>query len=183
MANDPIAHFVRTHDCNITFVEPQPHAFEQLRTNMASLANARFVNAAVDAQSGTRELYYVPHGVEGLPAWTSQLASFDRAHIVKHEAEAPGVGAHITSRPVRTLSFGDLMHECGIARLDVLQIDAEGFDAELLACFPFEDVRPGIVHYEIAHMTPADRQAVHMRLAAAGYTFIAAWLDEIAVQV
>jgi FkbM family methyltransferase len=183
MANDPIAHFVRTHDCDITFVEPQAQAFEQLRANMATLPNARFVNAAIDERSGTRELFYVPPGIDGLPAWTAQLASFDREHVVKHEVDAPGVSTHVRSRAVRTLSFDDLMDQCGIASLDVLQIDAEGFDAALLGCFPFERVRPGLVHYEIAHMAPADRATVRARLAAAGYTFVAAWLDEIAVRV
>jgi FkbM family methyltransferase len=183
MANDPIARYVRTHDCDVTFVEPQADAFELLQANMASLPRARFVNAAIDSRSGTRELFYVPCGIADLPAWAGQLASFDREHILKHESRVPGLSAHVCSRPVRTLTFDALMRECGIARLDVLQIDAEGHDAALLASFPFDRVQPGLVHYEIAHMTAAEREQVHTRLSASGYTVVAAWLDEIAARV
>ena len=46
--NDPIAQFLCSHDCEVTFVEPQPAAFARLQANMASIGTCRFVNAAID---------------------------------------------------------------------------------------------------------------------------------------
>jgi hypothetical protein len=120
-----------------------------------------------------------------LPAWAGQLASFSREHIEKHEDRAPGVSARIRSRVVPGLTFDDLLDRFAIRALDVLQIDAEGFDARLLACFPFERIMPRVLHYEIAHMTRGDLGATRARLAALGYRLFptAAGTDEMGVLV
>jgi hypothetical protein len=51
----------------------------------------------------------------------------------------------------------------------VLQIDAEGMDGQLLRWFPFERVRPGVLHYEAAHMSPAEHERIRERLRGHGY--------------
>jgi hypothetical protein len=70
---------------------------------------------------------------------------------------------------VRTISFDDLLDKFELRRIDVLQIDAEGMDAQLLEWFPFERMRPSLLHYETAHMTEDEHGAVRARLASFGY--------------
>jgi len=56
-----------------------------------------------------------------------------------------------------------------VRAIDVLQLDAEGFDAQLLGWFPFDRVRPGVVHYEIEHMSAEDLAKTRARLTGLGY--------------
>jgi len=111
----------------------------------------------------------VPPGIEGLPAWTEQLASFRREHLVKHEDRAPGLSRHITALNVPTFSFEDLLKKFHLQSLDLLQIDTEGMDAQMLAWFPFHRIKPALLHYETAHMSPDEHQAVRRRLKELGY--------------
>lgn len=183
LANDPLARFITSHPCQGIFVEPQAQAFERLRTNLGGRREFEFVKAAIDEQSSTREFFEVDTRDAELPAWTAQLASFDRAHIEKHEARAPGVTARIRSREVQTYSFADLLDRFAIRELDVLQIDAEGFDARLLRWFPFGRVKPGVVHYEVAHMSGEERRSTRALLESFGYRVLATSSaeDEMAV--
>lgn len=183
--NDPLARFVLRRACRGVFVEPQSQAFGRLRANLGQRPGFEFVNAAIDERSGTREFFEVDTQDGELPGWTAQLASFSRQHIEKHEQRAPGVSARIRSREVQTLAFDDVLDRFAIRELDVLQIDAEGFDARLLALFPFHRMRPGVLHYEIAHMTSDDRQATRARLEAFGYRLFATLSgeDEMAVVI
>ena len=128
------------------------------------------VNAAIDRVSGFRELYCVSQGVDDLPPWTEQLASFSREHILGHEHRAPGVSKRLLMRRVPTVSFEDLLDRYGVESLDALQIDAEGMDAQLLAWFPFERIKPALLHYDTAHMSAEERRLVCTRLKDFGYT-------------
>jgi FkbM family methyltransferase len=185
VANDALGRFLTTRDCCGVLVEPQPDVFARLKRNFESHKGLQLVNAAIDRCSGTRELFQVPAGIPSLPQWTEQLASFRREHIEKHEDRAPGVSARIVSTPVRTVSFSDLLDEFEIRSIDVLQIDAEGFDAVLLSWFPFERVKPGVVHYETAHMTPDELHSTRQALKAHGYRLYPteSTLDEMAILI
>ena len=183
--NDPLGRFVLAHPCDGLFVEPQPGVFTRLRKNLAAHPHFRLLNAAVDEQTGTREFFHVPAGVPGFPEWTEQLASFRREHIEKHEDRVPGLSRHIASTTVPTISFTDLLDRFDVRYLDVLQIDAEGVDAMLLGWFPFDTLRPGVVRYEVAHMSAAELEATRTLLTRHGYRIFPTEspMDQMAIQV
>jgi hypothetical protein len=72
-------------------------------------------------------------------------------------------------RKVPTVSFEDLLDRHRIRSLDVLQIDAEGIDAQLLTWFPFERIKPALLHYETVHMSEVEQRSVRKRLNDLGY--------------
>jgi len=111
LANDPLSRFVLTHDCRGVLIEPQPAVYARLRENFRDCPRGELLNAAVDAVSGSRELYYVAKSNGVLADWTEQIASFQLAHVRKHEAQAPGLTGHIRSQMVRTISFDDLLDQ------------------------------------------------------------------------
>lgn len=182
--NDPISRFARSHSCRGILLEPQPSVYERLCANLAAFPNLTCLNAAIDERSGTRTIYSIRPG-SGLPAWTGQIASFQREHLEKHEPRAPGLSAQIMEQPIRAISFGDLIENFKLGHIDALQIDAEGMDAQLLEWFPFERLRPGLLHYEVAHMKTEEERSVHARLSTFGYrVFVAdAPTDAMAVRL
>lgn len=171
VANDSASNFIRAHNCRAIFVEPQPAPFERLRASMRGLTRVTLLNAAVDENAGEREFYTVDAVHGELPAWTEQLGSFDRNHLLKHEDRAPGLSACIVALNVPTVSFADIIRRYDLQKLDLLQIDAEGMDAKLLGWFPFETVRPNLVYFENAHMSSLEHESVRLRLQRFGYTF------------
>lgn len=185
LANDPISRFARSHDCHGIFLEPQRGVFKRLYANLMDFPNFSFLNAAVDRVSGFREIYYVPAGIKDLPDWTEQLASFHIEHLLRHEEKAPDLSRHIQKQAIQTISFEDLLDKFGLESIDVLQIDAEGMDAKLLVWFPFERIKPSVLHYETAHMSADEHQAVRARLEHFGYIVRRAdsHLDNMAVLI
>jgi FkbM family methyltransferase len=185
LENDPLGHFICEHGGEGVLLEPQPAIFARLQNNLGGRLGMHLVNAAVARTSGSQEFFFVPAGIEGLPSWTTQLASFDKAHIVKHESQASGVSRHITTMAVPTVSFPDLLDKYRPARIDVLQIDAEGMDALLLQWFPFDRIKPAMVHYEVAHLSACERSDTQARLRGFGYRLFPteAGTDQIAVLI
>ena len=182
--NDPISRFARSHRCRGILLEPQPAVYERLCANFAAFPNLTCLNAAINERSGAQTMYGIRPG-SGLPTWTEQIASFRREHVEKHEERAPGLSAHIVEQSIRTISFGDLIENFHLDHIDVLQIDAEGMDAQLMQWFPFERLRPGLLHYEVAHMKADEARSVRARLSTFGYRIFAADAptDAMAVRV
>ena len=53
-----------------------------------------------------------------------------------------------------------------VSHVDLFQVDAEGFDYEILKMLFATDFRPSIVSFENTHLSPADKRACALDLAA-----------------
>jgi len=129
------------------------------------------VNAAICPQGGQRMTLYVPDTAAILadfalyrvltwlrlfdPAWMSEVASLDyerAASSLKAFFSLPHVKKEfIQELPIRCATPADLISEVGASAQDVayLAIDAEGFDAQLLALFlELRDFSPALVQFE-----------------------------------
>src|SRR5262249_15509258 len=82
----------------------------------------------------------------------------------------PDVERYIVSDSVPCRTFDSLFREYQINRVDVLQVDAEGFDYEILKLFPFTRFRPALIRYEHHHLSPADQDSCLRMLSALGYS-------------
>jgi len=168
-ARDPTIEFIRKHQCGAILVEPQARPFKRLCELMRLQSNIFLLNAAIDEVSGFRDMYCVTPRADELPPWTEELASFRREHILSHEDRAPGVSKAFLTCKVPTMSFECLLDRYDVKSLDVLQIDAEGMDAQLLAWFPFDRIRPALLRYETVHMSAEEQRVVRNRLKEIGY--------------
>lgn len=183
--NDPLARFARTHRARGILLEPQPGAFVRLKNNHESSPDIVLLNAAIDEHSGSRVMYYVDSPPDRFPSWTEQVASFDYDHVAKHESQVPGLTKSIRELLVPTISFRDLLERYSVVAIDVLLIDAEGFDAKILSWFPFDRIRPGVIHYEAVHIEPVQLQALRARLQERGYVIVTSdpSNDDVAVRL
>ena len=46
------------------------------------------------------------------------------------------------------MSFADLLNEYNIERIDLLQIDTEGYDSEIIRGLDFSKIKPSFIHFE-----------------------------------
>jgi FkbM family methyltransferase len=170
VAGDPIYPLIERHALRGILVEPQPWAFEQLKTHYARFGASRFtfINAAIAAENGSTTLYRIRPG-PGDPEWLPQLASFDRQVLLSHGHLIPNLESRIEAEPVRCLTVASLLEEAGTDRVDLLQIDAEGYDAEILRLFDVPRRRPPIIRFEHKHLSRSTHHAAVAELVDLGY--------------
>lgn len=165
--NDPIHHCVTRASTRAILIEPNPLAFSRLRQTYSGLPNVTLVQAAIGERDGEAYLYRVKStGISDEEIdLTLQLASFSREHLEYH-----GKKAHEIERiavPCRTLA--SLVDELGLEKIDLLQIDAEGFDANVVRMALSMPILPDCINFEHIHLPNADRRTLFDLLKASGY--------------
>lgn len=161
-------------------VEPIPYVYAKLVSNYP---DTRFRTANVAVNAG-KELpfYYVDTAAKeahpDLPFWYDQLGSFNRGHLEKH------LDGKLTPfiQPLRVegLSLQGLFDRYGVETIDVLHIDAEGYDWEVLQQLDRQRYRPAFVLFEHHHLAVADKAAA-LAFLHPDYTVLEAGIDYLAV--
>jgi FkbM family methyltransferase len=167
VSTDPLRKYVAACGWSGVMLEPQPRPAARLCELYRGDSRMVILQAAVDRERRTRSLYTVE--CDELPKWAGGMASFDRAHLVKHDYLIPGIAAKIRELTVDCVTFDDVLDQMPCERLDILQIDAEGADGYLLSLFPFDRVQPPIIHWESKNMSRAQQEAALDLLCGRGY--------------
>jgi FkbM family methyltransferase len=175
---DQIHQWITTYGWHGILVEPQPRYFSELQRTYVAQPGLTLRNVAISEKRETRTLYTIREDVPGLPEWAPQVASFDRAVVDGHGLRGPG-GEHIVEPyEVECLPLSDLLR--GVDRIDLLQIDVEGYDAEIVRMFDFDTYRPRIVRFENRHLARPDHDGAVRRLLDHGYFVALTGPDTIA---
>lgn len=170
IADDPIHPLVlNSMKWNGVLVEPQSEAFKRLVRNYQNNRDRLiFVNCAVSSSSGQTKLYKV-NEIEikrlNLGDWARELASLNSSIIT---ARLPDVA--IDCEVVRSVTFDELILECGLNTVDLIVLDTEGHEFEILKYIDLDRYRVRALLYEYVHLSSIDEQQLRVRLMAAGYT-------------
>ncbi|MBT7994856.1 MAG: FkbM family methyltransferase, partial [Bacteroidetes bacterium] len=147
-------------------IEPQPKPFKIL-SYIYRKKNVKLLNVAIDNKSKSRRLYKI---AVSNSRWASGLSSFDEVKIkglinskrVIRKSKNEGVKMPLNPETfvafdeVKCVSFDDLIAKNTIKKIDLLQIDTEGYDFELLKQFPFETLKPNVIIFENIHLSTED---------------------------
>lgn len=171
--NDPLAEFLMNDSrYRGLLVEPIPFYARMLSANYEGTGRFKIEQAAIAAQEGETAMYYVdekatdPNG-QPLPTWLRGVASLDRAHVEMHLP--PETRGAIRETKVACFSVAGLLARHGVRKVDLLQIDTEGYDYVVLRQFDFSAIRPRIVVFERKHLSREDQSAAKMFMENAGY--------------
>lgn len=135
-------------------VEPIPYFFKKLRENYPDTNRFQFENAAINAGESLPFYWLDPkvnEAIPNLPYWYEQLGSFSRDHIVSQVK--PQVKPYIRMEMVEGISLAELLERHQIKQIDMLHIDAEGYDWEILSQLDLERFRPVFILYENHHLS------------------------------
>jgi FkbM family methyltransferase len=200
--DDPLCEFLRDRlreapagqhpDSAVILVEPVAHCFEKLTQVYARLPYVRFEQAAIAEQAGQRDFYRL--GVDprehGYPDWMSELGSlradrmqalwdrYERQHAPRSEELKRFYQEHLVIESVRCLTLRDLLDRHHVRELDLLLIDAEGYDFEILKTLDLDRVRPAFINYERV-LLEQDAPACRAMLERAGYILTDWGLDTL----
>lgn len=183
-SRDPIHKFVMRFGWSGVLVEPQPEVFrKELKRIYGSLDNLHLLEAAVDKRDGFREFFRL--SCSNL-RWAHGLSSFKRENLeklinngyVRNTGFSQGLRLQdnlhdcIVTDVVPTVTFESLLEKYSIRKLDLLQIDCEGYDAELLRMFPFHKLRPHFVRFESQHLSATQMRDLEAMMKDLGYSWI-----------
>jgi FkbM family methyltransferase len=169
---DDLRELITAHNLRGVLVEPQPGAFARLKQTYRNQKQVTLLQAAIAETEGTRELY-----CQRGPA--SMTASFDRRHLLKHNIPE----RDIVSQTVPCHTVESALRAAGLNQVDLIQIDAEGYDWPIIRSIDFVRTKPRIIRFEYRHMSDDDADACIAHLALNGYRFVLESHDIIAVRV
>lgn len=175
---DELYQFVTTHKCRGLVVEPLKDMFEQLKNNYKDYPAIIPVNKAVHPTEKSIVIYRVaPDKTTELPEWAKGIASVDPQHHLRSAIPAECM----VTEQVDAVDFMTLLSDHKIKHIDLLQIDVEGFDAEIIKMIDFAVIRPRLIKYEHAHLTPAESTNIQQLLRQNGYRLFRQGNDSVAV--
>lgn len=170
VSTDPLCRYIQRCGWRGVMLEPQPGPAAQLRKLYQDKSNIVILEAAIDSSRMKRTLYTVE--CDSLPKWAGGMASFDLGQILRQDYLIPGIEKYIRELRVECIPFSEIidLHLSGV-RVDLLQIDAEGEDGRILSLFPFNRLKPAIVHWEIKNMSKTEQEKALDLLCSHGYLF------------
>ena len=171
--HDPLRELILGREWRGIMIEPVPFVFERLRRNYAGLDRVALENVAIADHVGARAFYHLaeapPEERASLPGWYDGIGSFSRDAVIAHGRDIPGIEERVVRTEVPCLTLDALLERHAVDRVDLLLVDAEGYDWEILRRVDLETTRPRLVIYEHYHLAQADRERARARFAEAGF--------------
>ena len=159
---DKIYKFVRRDNWSGILIEPQKEIFKRLLNNYNKRNNLFFENVAIDSTEGERNLYKISFSNS---QWASGISSFIKNDIqklidagyVERMAKAESINLPtkkeewIGEEKVKVQTLRNIIEKYQVKKIDLIMIDAEGYDFEIIKTIPFEYIKPGVIVYEHSH--------------------------------
>lgn len=180
--SDSVHRFVKLGTMRSVLIEPMPATFAKLRAFYAGINGVDLVQAAIAPTVGVATIHSVYDRGRWLGnTWATQLASFDREHLLRHGI----LEDEIESSEVECLDFATLLRRQGLDRIDVLQVDVEGYDAEVVRMALELPTPPLVICFEFVQFVKSmDQRAVNSfydQLRSKGYAWSHDRLNTMAV--
>jgi FkbM family methyltransferase len=181
ITHDPIHKFIKRDDWKGVLLEPQPDVFHEFLTKIyAKNKGIHPLCAAIGEKDGSQPIYKV--GFSSM-RWATGLASFSKEKI--EQAFKDGIVASnckrfgieipadqsqwISHEEVQVIAPATLIQTYGLDHIDLLQIDAEGYDLEVIRIFDIPTTRPQAIIFENVGLNAADYAACLQLLEEENY--------------
>jgi len=176
VSGDSVHRFVKRGCMKALLVEPMKIPFDKLRQTYEGVPNVTLLQTAIGKQDGEVVMYkakneedsiVIKHG-KSIDAFSlRQLASFQKAHLIKHGLPE----GEIEAVKVPCLTLSSLMTRCGFNRIDVLSVDTEGFDADIVEMALQLPEVPECINFENIHLKPETVPNLFNMLRENGYVW------------
>ncbi|NHE56972.1 FkbM family methyltransferase [Cyclobacterium plantarum] len=181
ITHDPIHKFIKRDRWKGVLLEPQPDVYHQfLKKIYAKNEGIKTVCAAIGEKDGTQPIFKI--GFSNM-RWATGLTSFSREKIeqafeegiVATNCEKFGIeipedkNKWISQEEVEVIAPDTLIQRYGLDHIDLLQIDAEGYDLEVIRIFDIPKSQPEAVVFENVGLKEADYAACLSLLQDNGY--------------
>ena len=141
--------------------EPRPDYYELLIENAKKLKiELTPINEAVAPTDGDIKIYEIDKSKLGLyPEWANGIASSSLDHVLKIASRE-----HVVSAVYKSSSPDSWFSRFEIQKIKYLQIDAEGYDYEILRSVNLMLHQPSIIKFEFVNLSTTEKKEVVMAL-------------------
>ena len=174
-------------DLEALLIEPIEDAFINLEKNYKNFKKVKCLNLAVDINNQKKEIFSVNKNYYEFYKkkykklnvdWLSVLSSFDKQHLIDHGIKKN----HISSKLIKCQTFNELINNYNYQELDLLIIDAEGYDFLLVNNFlETINIRP-IIIFEWIHFKNYEIEKLLIKLKNLNYNFLQIGRDLVCFQ-
>lgn len=167
---DPLWRHIQSRRWSGVMIEPVPYVFARLEALYGGDPRIALENVAIAPTEGKATLYHIPESAEkDLPPWYDALASFREDVLLKHERFIPDIRERVTPIEVECVTFESLRRAHGLAHIDIVQIDTEGYDYEIIKLIDLEKDPPTVLMYEHIHLDEQTLTDCQRHLSKHGY--------------
>jgi FkbM family methyltransferase len=180
VSHDFMSEFLKERNSMGVLVEPINEYFLALQENFKMLPNFKLVNRALHSHNKEAKIYKVKgEEINNLPNWAAASASFSKENLLKFDISEN----QIEYENVICSTFMEIYNEFyEFKKIDVLQIDVEGYDFEVLKMIDFDIIKPKIIRYEHMNLTESDYLKSINILKGYGYILFQEGIDTIGIK-
>ena len=146
---DVLNKYIKEYKIDSLLVEPVPFYYSKLKNNYSGHNFVKLEKSAIFKKSGTISMYTVKKDyLDKYDEHIKGISSVDKKHLNKHNVKSN----HIEKISVECLSPKDLLEKYQINNLDLVFIDAEGYDGDIVIGFlDYINFQP-IIIFEFIHI-------------------------------
>ena len=172
VTRDPLFQVIENTSARVLFVEPQAEPMRKLKARYKNREGTQFEESAVSICDDEVSMFLEPN------LKFSTKASLSRDHLSNfgHSSQ------NTTEIRVSGITVNSLIGKHQIGSVDLLQIDAEGYDFEIVKFFFEAEVAPKIINFESFHLNADDRNEMRKFFQDKGYRTHDHGLDTLAVR-
>jgi len=194
ITHDPIHKFIKRDRWKGVLLEPQPEVFRNSLSKIyKNHPGLHPICAAIGHKDGSQKLYKI--GFSSM-RWATGLASFSQEKIKKLfddgiiQKNCEKLGIKIPTDPAEQISYEEvevispdtLIKKYNISKIDLLQIDAEGYDLEVIRIFDIEKTKPRAIIFENENLNSEDLNTCYEFLKANDYSLAKFGRDTLALK-
>lgn len=160
-------------------IEPLPRYFVRLQMNYEDYPGIIPLNVAVHPTAAQITLHHVSSAAitsGNVPPWAGGVGSANASHHLPLGIPTEAM----TTTTVPCITLRQIITQHVVSRIDLLQIDTEGFDLDVLEMIPFDLVRPRLIKFEHVSLSPEARARARRLLESQGYDVWSEGEDTIA---
>ncbi len=135
-------------------IEPLPKHFVKLEKNYKNYKNVLPVNSAIHATKKEAKIYSVNEvALDKYPEWIDGCTSMSREHLIRAGVLSDDIIESIVHcSPLMRVVEAHNMYDA-----DYIQIDTEGFDAEIVKQIDFSKLKPLVIKFEWMHLSAKEK--------------------------
>jgi len=181
---DPVVSLIEKFHCKAILVEPIPMLCKKLEKKHRGNLNIRILQKAITPQNDQGELPFYHFEQMGVLPWKDDFTlwgSFSREHLNKFSKAVPHFEELVTCSQIPTKGINDLLATSGFEQVDYLQVDAEGYDEQLISAIIFSNHKPSLIRFEHLHSNRGRVFILLEKLAEEGYITFSLGMDTICI--
>ena len=146
---DELSYFIKKNKTNSVLVEPIVENFTKLQIHYKNLNFIKLENSAISINDEVSKLYKVnPKYTSKYGSHISAIPSFSQKHLINHGVNKK----HIITELVTPITIKKLIAKYNIDNLDLLFVDAEGYDGKIIYDFLDSSILRPFMIFEYIHI-------------------------------